>query len=79
MAVLTTTLGAEFTPVTGYFAAQAVNQDAQLWRKSSASAAFVFVGIVPKGYGLDVYQAVPTAVWKFIAAVGTTVEAAQGV
>jgi hypothetical protein len=77
MAILTSALDTDFTPAVGYFAVQAVNRDAQLWRKTSAAADFVLVGTVPFGTGIDVYQASNLSVWRFRAAPGTIVQASE--
>lgn len=77
MAILTSALETPFTPAVGYFAVQAVNRDAQLWRKTSAGAAFVCVGVVPAGTGIDVHQASGLSVWLFRAPPGTVVEASE--
>lgn len=76
MAVLTTTIGAEFTPAVGYFAVQAKGGKAQLLRKATGAAAFVWVGDVDER-GLDAYQACSAAVWKFDAPGTVTVSAVE--
>jgi hypothetical protein len=77
MPILTSELSTPFTPAVGNFAAQSVNRDAHLWRKTSALAEFVFVGVVPEGRGIDVFQSSALCVWQFIAPPGTIVEASQ--
>lgn len=66
MATLTNTLNAEFTPAVGDFNAQASAGRAILWRKQTASAAFVEVGRLHNN-AVIVSNPVAGAVYKFTA------------
>jgi hypothetical protein len=81
MAVLTTTLGAEFTPAAGYFVVRVSGGMATLLRKNSAGdARFEPVMGSPISGGVDVYNAIAGPVYKLQSAtadVNVTVSADQ--
>jgi hypothetical protein len=78
MAVLTTTLGAEFTPAVGEFNVQVVGSgDAYLWRKNNSGATFVEVRGNPVAGAVLVDNPVAGAVYKLLSDDSVTISVDQ--
>ena len=78
MAVITTTLGAEFTPSVGAFNIQVVgNGDAYLWRKNSAAAPFTEVRGNPIAGAVIVDNEVAGAIYRLLSDDSVTISVDQ--
>ena len=75
MALLAGAPGVPFTPIVGYFTAQATGGSATLLRRGAAGAEPAVAGHIQSGQAVDVNNAVAGQIWEFSAPPGATVRA----